>query len=95
MSNPDWATSFRVLVCKYTAESMLGLANPYGAERPWVAICQDRFPEMHPTDDGFLPPIYGVTREEAMSGMLLTIQERVMAQGITDWDFLPFLPFGP
>jgi len=89
---------FRVLVTEYTASStLLGPGNPYvghgGTERPWMALCQDRFPPMHAEDDGLLPPIFGVTRDEAMDGMRLTIRERMVAQGLTRWDFLSFEGF--
>lgn len=76
---------FRVLVTKQT------LGNPYvgpsfspanRSERLWVAICQDRFPTMLPGDDGFLPPMYGVTEAEAIEAMELTIRERVTALGM-------------
>lgn len=94
---------FRVLVTKYMAEStMLGPGNPYigegpkcsrGVQRPWMALCQDRFPPMHPDDDGLLPPIFGETRDEAMDGMHTTIKERLVSQGLTQWDFLSFEGF--
>lgn len=75
---------FRVLVTKQT------VGNPYmelsyrlsDSELPWVAICQDRFPTMSPTDDGFLPPMFGKTKEEALEAMELTIRERISALGM-------------
>lgn len=94
--------AFRVLVTKYSAPyTMLGEGNPYigpgpgpGLARPWIAICQDRFPPMRLQDDGFLPPIYGKTRDEAMNGMHLTIKERLEAQQLTEWSFVSFGEFG-
>ena len=84
---------FRVLVTKQT------VGNPYmelsfqlsDSERPWVAYCQDRFPKMHPGDDGFLPPMFGKTKEEALEAMELTIRERVEALGMKGtYQFLDF-----
>lgn len=80
---------FRVLVTKWGDNpTLLGSGNPYGKSRPWVAICQDRFPPMHPDDDGLLPPIFGETKEEALNGLELTIQERVGAQGLESWSIV-------
>jgi hypothetical protein len=48
---------------------------------------------MHPDDDGLLPPIFGASRNEAIEGMSLTIEERVEAQGLREVTFMGFGDF--
>ncbi len=76
---------FRVLVLQLQDD----VPSPH-PNRPWLAICQDRFPTMLPGDDGFLPPIWGATEDEAHEGMNLTIQERLQASGVKEYRFMRF-----
>ena len=76
---------FRVLILRMRD----GQRGPH-QDRPWLAICQDRFPSILPGDDGFLPPIWGATEQEARDGMDLTIQERLQALGVQEYRFMRF-----
>jgi len=77
-------SEFRVLILKTQGR------------RPWMAICQDRFPlipdpeSMFVDDNGWLPTVFGYSEDEVRDKMDIAIQERLQDLNIKEYRFICF-----